>query len=163
MANQTQKLAGAETFSSGIGFLLWQAANGWQRAQRRALAKLNLTPVQLLLLAGLNELSTQDGNVVKQAALARHCRCDVMMTSQVVRSLELRGLIARAVHSGDARARAVTLTSKGRQRVTEATPVFEAIDAQYFRVIGADRPAFTSVLAALSGTRHRVRIKAVAR
>ena len=163
MADQTQELAGAKTFSAGIGFLLWQAANSWQRAQRSALAKFDLTPVQLLLLAGLSELSTQDGNVVKQAALARHCRCDVMMTSQVVRSLERRGLIARAAHSGDARARAVTLTNTGRQRVTEATPVLEAIDARYFRVIGADRPEFSGALAALSGARQRVRIKAVGR
>lgn len=163
MADDVHDLAGADSFSAGIGFLLWQAANRWQRAQRAALARFDLTPVQLLLLAGLSELSAQAGNVVKQAALARHCRCDVMMTSQVVRSLEARGLIARAAHVDDARARAVTLTSKGKQQVADAAPVLAAIDERYFKVIGADRPAFAGALAALSGARQRIRIKAVAR
>ena len=155
MADDEHDLAIAEPFSAGTGFLLWQAANSWQRAQRSALARFDLTPVQLLLLAGLSELSSQTGNVVK--------RCDVMMTSQVVRSLETRGLIARAAHADDARARAVTLTKKGRQQVADAAPVLAAIDERYFKVIGADRPAFAGALAALSGARQRIRIKAVAR
>ena len=163
MTDETHDLEGAESLSAGIGFLLWHAANSWQRAQRTALAGFDLTPVQLLLLAGLGELSVQDGNVVKQAALARHCRCDVMMTSQVVRGLEKRGLLVRAAHAGDARALAVRLTRLGKQQVIEASPVFAAIDERYFKAIAAERSAFAGALAALSGARQRVRIKAVAR
>jgi DNA-binding MarR family transcriptional regulator len=163
MAHTTQDSDNPEPLTLGVGFLLWQAANSWQRAQRAALAPFDLTPVQLLLLAGLDELTGRSDRPVKQAALARYCRCDVMMTSQVVRGLERRSLMERAVHTDDARAHAVVLTGKGGHLVAEAVPVLTAVDEGYFRVMGGDRAALAGALAALSGTRQRVRIKAISR
>src|SRR3546814_1337383 len=64
------------------GFLLWQVGNLWQKRQRGALAAFGLTPVQYLLLTGVAELTATAGGPVKQAAVARHCRTDPMMTSQ---------------------------------------------------------------------------------
>jgi DNA-binding MarR family transcriptional regulator len=163
VADTMQDSANPEPITSGIGFLLWQTANSWQRAQRAALAPFDLTPVQLLLLAGLDELTGRGDNSVKQAVLARYCRCDVMMTSQVVRGLERRGLMVRAVHTDDARAHAVALTGDGGRLVAEAMPMLTAVDEGYFKMMGADRATFAGALAALSGARQRVRIKAIAR
>ena len=158
-----QDSSNPEPFTAGLGFLLWQAANSWQRAQRTALAPFDVTPVQLLLLAGLGELSARSDGPVTQAALARYCRCDVMMTSQVVRGLEHRGLIKREINTSDARAHAVVLTRKGEVCAAESTQVLAAVDEKYFKLMGADREAFAGALAALSGARQRVRIKAIAR
>lgn len=163
MTDTLQDSSNPELFTAGLGFLLWQAANGWQRAQRTALAPFDVTPVQLLLLAGLGELSARSEGPVTQAALARYCRCDVMMTSQVIRTLEGRGLIRREVNSSDARARAVLMTKKGEACAAESVPVLAAVDEQYFRLIGSHRAEFAGALAALSGARQRVRIKAIAR
>ena len=76
------------------GFLLWQVSHAWQRAQCAALAPLDLTHVQFVLLAGVGWL--QQGNeLVTQAKLSRHAGTDPMMTSQVVRHLERQELLVR--------------------------------------------------------------------
>ena len=96
------------------GFLLWQVANQWQRLQRSTLEPLGLTHVQFVLLAGLAWLSRKE-NDVTQARLAAFCKTDAMMTSQVVRSLEAGGFVARAPHPTDIRARQLRVTAKGAE------------------------------------------------
>ena len=96
------------------GYLLWQAANLWQKEIRGVLAPFDVTPVQFLLLSGLHEIDPSNGAPVKQAALARHCDCDPMMTSQVLRALEKTGLIRRTAHKKDRRAHAIAITEAGR-------------------------------------------------
>ena len=82
------------------GLLLWQVTNRWQAAQRAALKPFDLTHVQFVLLASLTWLDS-DGPVT-QKQLATHAATDAMMTSQVLRALERRGLIRRQPHPGDA-------------------------------------------------------------
>jgi hypothetical protein len=69
------------------GFLLWQLTNLWQQRMRSALAPLGITHVQFVLLASVAWLENSD-KLVSQASLSRHAHTDVMMTSQVVRTLE---------------------------------------------------------------------------
>src|ERR1700739_3940227 len=82
----------AEATPLGRGFMLWQVTNGWQRAVRGALASTGLTYVQVVLWAGLQERVAAGGKV-SQAGLAQALGADVMMTSQVLRTLEAGGLI----------------------------------------------------------------------
>jgi MarR family transcriptional regulator, organic hydroperoxide resistance regulator len=76
------------------GFLLWRVTNAWQRQIRAALEPLDLTHVQFVLLASLAWLSNQETSI-PQVLLAGHANTDVMMTSQVVRTLEAKGYLAR--------------------------------------------------------------------
>ena len=81
------------------GFLLWRVTLAWQRAMRAALAPHELTHVQFVLLAsswwlGRTEAPTQQG-------LAEHAGTDPMMTSQVLRKLEDRGLVTREQDPAD--------------------------------------------------------------
>ena len=69
------------------GFMLWHVTLRWQRAVTAALAPLQLTHVQFVLLASLTWLHP-DGPVT-QRGLAEHAATDPMMTSQVVRILEV--------------------------------------------------------------------------
>src|SRR3954447_5865618 len=78
------------------GFLLWQVTNRWQAAQRAALKPFGLTHVQFVLLASLTWLEG-DGPIT-QRRLAEHAASDPMMTSQVLRLLERRGLVSRTPH-----------------------------------------------------------------
>jgi DNA-binding MarR family transcriptional regulator len=113
------------------GFLLWQVANQWQRLQRSTLEPLGLTHVQFVLLAGLAWLSRKE-NDVTQARLAAFCKTDAMMTSQVVRSLEAGGFVARAPHPTDSRARQLRVTAKGAEVLNAAMPRVREADAQFF-------------------------------
>lgn len=113
------------------GFLLWRISNTWQQRQRAALHPLGLTHVQFVLLASLVWL-TQRGAIVTQADLADQAQTDPMMTSQVVRALEARGLLTRATSAEDKRARVLTPTAAGAELAAAAITVVEAVDAECF-------------------------------
>jgi DNA-binding MarR family transcriptional regulator len=123
------------------GFLLWQLTNLWQQRIRSALTPLGITHVQFVLLASVAWLE-DSGKLVSQAFLSRHAHTDVMMTSQVVRTLEEKGLLTRAVHPTDTRARAVSLTAEGRKVAQQAFTVVETVDEQFFLGLGERAPDF---------------------
>jgi MarR family transcriptional regulator, organic hydroperoxide resistance regulator len=131
------------------GFLLWQVTNAWQRAIREALAPLGLTHVQFVLLASIAWLAGED-RPPTQRALAAHARTDEMMTSQVVRALEARGLIERAPHPEDARARILRPTPQGRALAQRAIPAVEAADEAFFAALGTSERRFLKGLKSLS-------------
>jgi len=116
------------------GFLLWQVATLWQREIRAALEPLDLTHAQFVLLAstGWLEAHAADGEVVTQAAIAEHACTDAVMTSEVLRTLERKGLVQRGPHPTDARARRISLTAAGRFTVRRAVPLVEAVDETFF-------------------------------
>lgn len=144
------------------GFLLWRAGNAWQRQMRKLLKPYGLTPAQYLLLAGLRALQSGESDLVTQAVLARHCRTDPMMTSQILRVLEKAGLVRRSVHDGDGRAVALGITEKGNSVAAEAGAEVEAVDAGFHAVLGENADAFADALHVLMGERIRRRVKATA-
>jgi DNA-binding MarR family transcriptional regulator len=131
------------------GLLLWQVTNRWQAAQRAALKEFGLTHVQFVLLASLTWLAAE--GPVTQRQLADHAASDPMMTSQVLRALEQRGLVERLPHPSDHRARALTVTGSGRVLANHAVVAVEACDEAFFATLGADAAAFTRALARLKG------------
>ncbi len=141
------------------GTLLWRVLNAWQRRQRAALAPFALTPVQYLLLAGL-AAAEDEGRQPTQAALARRCGTDPMMTSQVLRALAAAGLVERRAHGRDGRAVTVVLTAKGGELVTRARPEVTATENEFFAALGGDVPAFADALRLLLGERPRRRVRA---
>jgi DNA-binding MarR family transcriptional regulator len=131
------------------GFLLWQVTNRWQAAQRAALKPFDLTHVQFVLLASLTWLDV-DGPVT-QRRLADHAMTDPMMTSQVIRVLEARGLVERTAHPEDKRAWALVTTPAGIELVNRAIGAVESCDNTFFGVLGASLPRFSSSLRRLRG------------
>ena len=119
------------------GFLLWQLTNLWQQRIRAALAPLGVTHVQFVLLASAAWIE-RSGAVVSQTMLSRHAHTDVMMTSQVVRALEEKGLLTRSAHPTDPRAKSVTLTEEGRALARRALAVVEDVDARFFAPLDGD-------------------------
>jgi len=144
------------------GFLLWHLENLWQREQRKTLEPFDLTAVQFLLLAGLAATSAANA-AISQIALARQCRTDPMMTSQVVRSLTRRNLMERAKDKIDKRAFAVRLTDQGRALLQAAAPAVRAVEDRFFASLGPDVAAFADALRLLGGERPRRRVQAVTR
>jgi MarR family transcriptional regulator, organic hydroperoxide resistance regulator len=135
----------SESTPLGRGFMLWQITNGWQRAVRVALAPTGLTYVQLVLLAGLQERIAA-GDKVSQAGLAQSLGADVMMTSQVLRTLESGGLVRRDRDPRDTRARTLALTEAGTAKLKTALPMLEAVEMGFFSVLGHKEDRFAKSL-----------------
>ena len=129
------------------GLLLWRVTNRWQSAIRSALQPFDLTHVQFVLLASLTWLSRE--GPVTQKRLADHAVTDPMMTSQVLRALESRGLVIRDVDPTDRRARAVRVTAPGATLANAAIVAVEACDQEFFGVLGTALPPFVGALATL--------------
>jgi DNA-binding MarR family transcriptional regulator len=136
------------------GFLLWHATLRWQRGIAQALAPLDLTHVQFVLLActwWLNE----HGERPAQVALAAQAGTDIKMTSQVLRSLERKGLIEREVDAADTRARRLRVTRRGARLAPRAIAVVEQVDADFFADIpGPQAVRFLRPLAQLPQARQ---------
>jgi MarR family transcriptional regulator, organic hydroperoxide resistance regulator len=113
------------------GFLLWRVTNAWQRQIRAALEPLDLTHVQFVLLASLAWLSETEPSI-PQVLLAGHANTDVMMTSQVVRTLESKQYLERHSDPADARAKLLTITPAGLTLVNVAIKKVEAVDKRFF-------------------------------
>jgi DNA-binding MarR family transcriptional regulator len=138
-----------ETPEQSPGFLLWRATLSWQRRIRSALAPHELTHVQFVLLASLWWLEGHEDQPPTQARLAQQAGTDPMMTSQVTRKLEARGLLERPLDPVDSRARQLGLTAIGRALVGRALSDVEAADDDYFAALGNRRNAFLEALGAL--------------
>jgi DNA-binding MarR family transcriptional regulator len=114
------------------GFLLWQLTCQWQRAQRQALTKLGLTHPQFVVLACTLWLSVHSKELVKQRHVAELSKIDKMSMSDLVHTLVTKKLLKCNPHPQDGRAQALSLTTKGQERVQKAIPIVESIDAAFF-------------------------------
>lgn len=133
---------------ASTGLMLWRVTNSWQREIRAALAPFGLTHVQFVLLAVLASL---DGEAaVTQRDLAERAVTDPMMTSQVLRTLEEKGLVERRQHPTDRRARVLSITQEGLLLVNRANAVVEATDRDHFAPLGHSGGDFTGHLVTLS-------------
>lgn len=127
------------------GFLLWQVSSQWRREVEAGLALVGLTHTQFVLLANLGWL-TREGGDVSQVELARHCKMDVTMTSQVLRSLEKKGYLDRRFQKGDQRAKFLCLTERGAALIEKALPLIEKIDRKFFNKLGKDVEKWVAML-----------------
>ncbi len=115
------------------GLALWHVTNRWQAVMRAALAPHDLTHVQYVLLASLVWMRSHGPDrPITQADLAEWAETDVMMTSQVLRALERKGLVERSRHPTDNRAKVLRATPVGTASAQRATQDVEAADAAFF-------------------------------
>ena len=131
------------------GFLLWHVTLRWQRDITAALAPLDLTHVQFVLLATAWWLNSH-GDDPNQLTLARQAGTDVKMTSQVLRKLEAKGLIRREVDSADTRAKRLRVTDRGADLAARAIAAVESADAKFFHPV-PDLAALLATLRPLAG------------
>jgi DNA-binding MarR family transcriptional regulator len=121
-----------------LGFMLWLTSNLWQRQIARALRPADLTLAQFALLAGIAWLE-RTPEPVTQAQLARYVKLDVMMTSQVLRKLEARGLISRKASESDSRANLLRLTERGADLTAKALSLVQSVESDFFGKLGGRR------------------------
>ncbi len=127
------------------GYQLWLVTNAWQRALRKVLHPLGLTHVQFAVLASVARL--QGGtSLVTQADVCRVGSLDPNMASDVVGSLEARGLIVRLKHPSDGRARRLELTEEGERVFHEGRAAVTPVKDDFFAPLGEDSKRLASML-----------------
>jgi DNA-binding MarR family transcriptional regulator len=88
----------------------------------------------------------QSEEFVSQVSIAKMADMDVMSVSQIIRSLEANGYLARAANPKDTRANALRLLEKGREAIRLALPIVEKIDDDFFGVLSDDEKVFRDFL-----------------
>jgi DNA-binding MarR family transcriptional regulator len=124
--------------SESPGLLLWRTTMRWQRVMTAALAPLDLTHVQLVLLASAMWLG-RNGQPPNQVQLAAQAGTEVKMTSDVVARLEAKGLIARETDPHDSRAKVIRVTAAGAAAAQRAIVAVETADAEFFQPVDEEQ------------------------
>lgn len=114
-----------------VGFLFWQITHLWQRKMNLELKELDLTHVQFALLSGIAWLE-RFGEDITQVKLANHAKTNIMMTSKVLKTLEKKDLISREECKFDTRAKCISLTDDGRERIKKALQIVEEMENKFF-------------------------------
>lgn len=104
----------------------------WQREIKRSLKPIGLTHMQFVILANTYWLYLQNKQVT-QIEIAQQAKMDTMMTSNVIRTLEKKGLVKRKEHRTDTRAKTVALTKKGFNNLKKAVEIVENFDRAFFK------------------------------
>jgi DNA-binding MarR family transcriptional regulator len=131
------------------GFLLWKAANAWQRHVRDHLKSSGITHVQFLLLDAMKQLEAT-GQQPSQTLLAKTAGTDVMMTSKVIRTLEAAKLVARKDNRADGRAVVLQTTSSGKKKHATANSAIRRAEATFFAKLPDKPHKFVANLQAIS-------------
>lgn len=144
-----KKISQFEGPEQSPGFLLWQVSTNWRRLIEAALAEIGLTHPQFVLLASLGWLNRNQADVT-QVELARHCRTDINMTSQVLRTLEKKGYIERQSRAGNERSKFPRVTPSGSKLIEQAIPLVEQVDHRFFEKLGSTTKHCVEILKQLS-------------
>ena len=140
-----KKLFSFEKPEENAGFLLWQVSMHWQRKMKQALAPLDLTHTQFVLLAALAWLS-QSEEEVYQIDIANHAKVDKMMTSKVIKSLVQKKIITAKDSQVDSRAKYLTFTNEGLTLFEQALRTVEQVDRQFFADLGSKAVSFRQMM-----------------
>ena len=129
------------------GFVLWRATLVWQRSVTAALEPFGLTHVQFVLLACAWWLGRDAAP--RQSDVAAQAGTDPVMTSEVLRRLEAKGLVRRAHDPDDRRARRIEVTSEGVRLADLAVAAVEGVDREVLGDVGAPLLARLAAVAGL--------------
>jgi DNA-binding MarR family transcriptional regulator len=125
----------SDTSKATPGYLVWRLANKWRTAVDQALAPLNLTHAQYVLLASLSGLE-HAGRRPSQRELADHTGLEALYVSKLARSLESAGLVGRTRDTEDTRVVRLALTEAGRTAVRPAIDAVQVLLDQLLAPLG---------------------------
>lgn len=131
----------APSTGGGFGYSLMRAAQTWRTEATTVLQAFELTVPQFLVVMALYRQARHEWPPLKQTEVAVRLGMDANTTSQVVRGLERRGIIARTQSTDDGRALALTLTADGLERSRTASAAVRAMNDRYFSVIPVEQRA----------------------
>ena len=113
------------------GFLLWQTTMIWQRQIKKALEAYDISHAQFVIMATLMWFEAHHYDTT-QISIVNWSQLDKMTVSQSLKKLVILGYVNRIEHETDTRAKSVSLTEKGKERVRTLVPIVEGIDSIFF-------------------------------
>jgi DNA-binding MarR family transcriptional regulator len=116
--------------------LLRKAWFGLNQAFRQRISPVGLTPDQFSVLRWISE--SPDG-ILTQTEITAAMASDPNTIASLVRRMEQSGLITRGQHARDARAKAVTITSKGKEALHAASEIAIALQNSVLACLPAPR------------------------
>lgn len=127
-----------------IGWDLWRASQAWKSRFVKGMVE-----------RGHDWFAEARGNLIHLIAAEGTRQSDIVLKSQLTKQavqqfldeLERDGIIKRTSDPGDARAKRVSFTGKGRRVLDDANSVKREIEAEYEERLG--KPAFTQLKSAL--------------
>jgi DNA-binding MarR family transcriptional regulator len=111
-----------------MGLELWRMALRWRRQVEGELGD-NFTFTQWLVLDAAQVAIAEAGDAVSQNAVAARAEIDKMTVSQVMRTLEERGLVERGPNQGGPAYR-ISVTAKGRRALVDGRSRVDTASAQ---------------------------------
>ncbi|MDL5202091.1 MarR family transcriptional regulator [Streptomyces sp. ALI-76-A] len=117
------------------GYLVWRLSNKWRTAVDQALAPLDLTHAQYVLLASLSGME-RGGRQPSQRELADHTGLEPLYVSKLARALESAGLVGRSRDTEDTRVVRLALTERGRAAVRPAIDAVQVLLDQLLTPLG---------------------------
>ncbi|MDQ6608078.1 MAG: MarR family transcriptional regulator [Actinomycetota bacterium] len=144
VAEAVARAASPRCLTTNLGWLLAQASHAYGCEVSAALEPLELGS------RGVCVLSTALGGEFTQTQLANLIGLDKTMLMVTVDELERLGLAERRPSATDRRARIVTVTDAGMQKLAEAQEIIETVEAEVLGGLPADeREAFLGALIGL--------------
>ena len=113
------------------GFLLWQTTMIWQRQIKKALEAYDISHAQFVIMATLMWFEAHHYDTT-QISIVNWSKLDKMTVSQSLKKLVALGYVNRIEHETDTRAKSVSLTEKGKERVRTLVPIVEGVDSIFF-------------------------------
>ena len=142
---------GFDTPEDSPGFLLWQTTVTWQRLIKAVLEPYEISHAQFVIMALLLWLE-EHHHETTQILIVKLSKLDKMTVSQSLKKLGLQGLVTRAEHATDTRAKRAALTEKGKMLVRQLIPLVEQIDANFFGTVSEEKQqSLIQILGALNG------------
>jgi DNA-binding MarR family transcriptional regulator len=119
-----------------LGFLIYRAGLAVARGYERALKPIGVMPVEAGVLTSLHH-----GGPNHVRGLARQLGVGRQTIVNVTRALEQRSWIERRTSSDDGRLTIFSITTTGKNRLSEVEMLATAFDGQLREVIGQDHEA----------------------
>jgi len=131
-------------FINDNGYLLWQAANKWQRNLNKALKKHKLTHARFILLSVAAQSAGQS-----QKSLAAKAGIEKMMASKILRTLEKNKLLNRKESKNDSRSISIEITVNGKKLLAKAETDVKKVEAAFFKPLAKKQKNFNKKLKGL--------------
>lgn len=132
------------TGDGGLGFALSAATQAWRATVADALRPYDVTPAQFFVLVATLRAGGGSTQPPTQREVGDTVKMDANTVSQVLRSLETRGLLRRDRHPANSRAIALELTDEGRETVRACGKVVRAVNDTFFANV--DRETLNALL-----------------
>lgn len=135
---------------NAVGLVLWRLVHRYQREADRGLASFDLTMLQFMTLIMAAWLG-RSGEAVRQSDIARSSDIHPMQVSQMLKTLEGKGLVARQRSLSDVRAKHVEVTPAGLSALRRTLPIMIDVQQRLFGEEGRPGGSLLEALVRLEG------------